>query len=66
MGVISGVLPMLFLLAFFGGYAWAGKYCKSAVSRFFMGIVIGIGILFVIAGVAFAGCCLVLMNAKGL
>jgi len=60
MSFISGVIPMLLLLVFAGGIAWAGKYTKTGLGRFFLGIVLGFGILFVIAGVAFAGCCLVL------
>jgi hypothetical protein len=63
-GMISGVIPMLLLLVFIGGYAWAGKFCKSRVSQFFVGIMLGFGILFVLAGVAFAGCCLVLSRGN--
>lgn len=59
MGVISGVIPILLVLIFGGGFVWAGKFCKNKVAQFFMGIVLGFGILLVIVGIAFAGCCLV-------
>jgi hypothetical protein len=57
-GLIGGVVPILLLLAFGGGIAWAGNFCKSGISQFFVGILLGFGILFVLAGVAFAGCCI--------
>jgi len=63
-GMVGGVVPMLLVLAFVGGFAWAGKFCKSGVSQFFVGILLGVGILFVVAGVAFAGCCLVLAGSN--
>ena len=56
--LIGGVVPILILLAFGGGIAWAGSFCKSGVAQFFVGILLGFGILFVVAGVAFAGCCI--------
>ncbi|MGA3170169.1 MAG: hypothetical protein ABSE62_04080 [Chthoniobacteraceae bacterium] len=59
MSFIAGVIPMLVLAAFAGGIAWAGRFCKNGVAQFFVGILLGLGILLVIAGVAFAGCCLV-------
>jgi hypothetical protein len=60
MGALIGqVIPILVLLAFGGGIALAGTFCKSGVAQFFVGILLGIGILFVVAGVAFAGCCMV-------
>jgi hypothetical protein len=58
-GLIGGVIPMLLLLAFGGGIAWAGRYCKTGVGQFFMGILLGFGILFALVAVAFAGCCIV-------
>jgi len=57
-GLIAGVIPMLVILAFVGGIAWAGTFCKSGIAQFFVGILLGIGIICVIAGVAFAGCCM--------
>jgi hypothetical protein len=64
-GLIGGVIPILLLLAFGGGIAWAGSFCKSPVAQFFVGILLGIGILCVLAGVAFAGCCIVLGSNGG-
>ena len=62
-GLIGGVIPMLLILAFVGGFALAGKYCERGVARFFMGILLGVGIICAVAGVAFAGCCLILVGA---
>jgi hypothetical protein len=64
MGIIGGVIPMLLILVFGGGIMWAGTFCKSKVSQFFVGIALGFGILFVLAGVAFAGCCVLLGGLK--
>jgi uncharacterized membrane protein len=58
-GLIAGVVPLLILLAFGGGIVWAGKFCKSVIAQFFVGLLLGFGIICVVAGVAFAGCCLV-------
>ena len=63
-GLIGGVIPILLLLVFGGGIAWAGKFCKSGVSQFFVGILLGFGILFVLAGVAFAGCCILFSSGN--
>jgi hypothetical protein len=57
-GLIGGVIPLLLLLAFGGGIMWAGRFCKSGVAQFFVGMLLGVGIIFVLAGVAFAGCCI--------
>jgi hypothetical protein len=58
--MIAGILPMLLILAFGGGIVMAGKFCKTPVTRFFVGILLGFGFIFVLLGVAFAGCLLVL------
>jgi len=63
-GLIGGVVPLLVLLAFAGGIAWAGKFCKNGVAQFFVGLLLGVGIICVLAGVAFAGCCLVLSGSS--
>jgi hypothetical protein len=62
--MIGGIIPLLILFAFAGGIAWAGNFCKNPVSQIFVGILLGFGILFVIAGVAFAGCCIALSGLK--
>jgi hypothetical protein len=62
-GLIGGVVPMLILLAFGGGIMWAGRFCKTGLAQFFVGLVLGIGILFALVGVAFAGC-LVIVGAS--
>jgi len=54
--LIGPVIPMLILLPFVGGIMWAGNFCKNWVSQFFVGLLLGVGIICVIAGVAFAGC----------
>jgi len=61
--MIFTIIPFLLVMIFVGGYAWAGRFCKGSVSRFFMGILLGLGILFVLGGVAFAGCALIFMNS---
>jgi len=63
-GLIGGVVPLLILLAFGGGIMLAGKFCKNGVTQFFVGLLLGVGIICVIAGVAFAGCCLVLSTGS--
>jgi hypothetical protein len=65
MGVIGGVIPMLLILIFGCGIAWAGTFCKTTVSKIIVGIALGFGILFVLVGVVFAGCCLVLAGSNG-
>jgi hypothetical protein len=60
-----GILLLFVLMAFAGGIAWAGKFCKGPVTQFFVGILLGFGILCVIAGIAFAGCCAILVNHQG-
>jgi len=63
-GVLGGVVPLLLLMAFAGGIMWAGKFCKNGISQFFVGILLGFVILCVVAGVAFAGCCLIVMGSN--
>jgi hypothetical protein len=63
--LIGGVIPILVLLAFGGGIAWAGSFCKTGVSQFFVGILLGFGILFALVAVAFAGCCILVGGANG-
>jgi hypothetical protein len=60
--VLGGVVPLLLLLAFGGGFVLAGKFCKNGIAQFFVGLLLGVGIVCVVAGVAFAGCCLVVGN----
>ena len=65
-GLISGVIPLLLALVIFGGFALASKCCKSGVGRFFAGIAFSIGILFVLCGIAFAGCAILMTTGGGL
>jgi hypothetical protein len=62
--MIVGIIPILIVLAFVAGNFWAGSSGKKGVERFFAGIALGLGIIFVIAGVAFAGCCVALSQMK--
>ena len=64
LSLLAGVVPMLLILAFVGGFMMAGKFCKTGLGQFFMGILLGFGIVFVLAGVAFAGCCILMSGAK--
>jgi hypothetical protein len=61
--MITGIIPLLLLLAFGGGIALAGRFCKTPVSQFFVGILLGFGFICVILGVAFAGCMLLLSKS---
>jgi len=63
-GLIGSVIPMLLLLAFIGGFALAGKFCKNGVARVFVGLLMGVGIICVLVAVVFAGCCLVLSGTN--
>ena len=63
-GLLGGAIPLLILLAFAGGIAWAGKFCKNGIAQFFVGLLLGLGILLVFAGAVFAGCCIVLSGTK--
>ncbi len=58
--LLGGIGPMLIILVFIGGYAWAGKFCKNKVAQFFVGILLSFGIFFTLIAVAFAGCLLVI------
>ncbi len=62
-GTIFGIIPVLILLALSGGIVLAGKFCKNGVAQFFVGILLGLGIICVVAGVAFAGCCVLLSQS---
>ncbi len=62
--MIFGIIPMLILLVFGAGIALAGKFCKTPVAQFFVGILLGFGFLCVLVGVAFAGC-LVILSSGG-
>jgi hypothetical protein len=60
--ILFGIIPPLLILAFAVGIAFAGKYCKGRDAQVTMGILMGIGFIFLVIGVIFAGCAASMRN----
>lgn len=59
MGIVSFILIAVFLTGFFV----AGTFCKNIAAQIFVGILLGVGFVAVLCGIAFAGCLFMLRGS---